>query len=243
MTHGFKKLIAFTAVGLLLTACSTKSATDGGISDPMEKLNRGIFKFNDAVDTAVMKPVAEGYRAGVPKPARVGVRNALRNLKTPQIVANNLLQGNVTAACDGMTRFLANTFFGLAGTIDVAGSEGVTYKEEDFGQTLGVWGTSTGPYVVLPLFGPSSVRDTAGMAVDIYTDPVSNVLQNTDHYVLSYTRSGISAIDKREEVLDVLADLKKNSIDYYAAMKSTYTQRRAAQISNNGENAELVDMP
>lgn len=243
MALDFKKLIAFSAVGLMLAACSTSSTTDGGISDPMEGLNRGIFKFNDVVDTAVLKPVAEGYRAGVPKPARVGVRNALRNLKTPQVVANNLLQGNVTGACDGVTRFLANTLFGLAGTIDVAGSEGVKYKEEDFGQTLGVWGAGTGPYVVLPFFGSSSVRDTAGLAVDIYADPVRIVLANTDRHVLSYTRSAISVVDKREDLLDVLADLKKNSIDYYAATKSAYTQRRAAQISNNGENADLVDMP
>ncbi len=191
----------------------------------------------------MLKPVAEGYRAGVPKPARVGVRNALRNLKSPQIVANDLLQGNVTAACDGLTRFLANTLFGLAGTIDVAGAEGVKYKEEDFGQTLGVWGAGTGPYVVLPFFGPSSVRDTAGLAVDIYSDPVRLTLENTDHYVASYTRSAISVVDRREELLDVLADLKKNSIDYYAAMKSTYVQRRIAQISNNNQNADLPDMP
>lgn len=243
MGHGFKKLIALSAVGLLLTACASKGANDSGISDPIEGVNRGIFKFNDVVDTAVLKPVAEGYRAGVPKPARVGVRNALRNLKSPQIVANDLLQGNVTAACDGLTRFLANTLFGLAGTIDVAGAEGVKYKEEDFGQTLGVWGAGTGPYVVLPFFGPSSVRDTAGLAVDIYSDPVRLTLENTDHYVASYTRSAISVVDRREELLDVLADLKKNSIDYYAAMKSTYVQRRIAQISNNNQNADLPDMP
>lgn len=243
MVSGFKTFIAFTAVGLLLTGCASTNKNGDGIADPIEKFNRGIFKFNDVVDTAVLKPVAEGYRAGVPKPARVGVRNALRNLKSPQIVANDLLQGNVTAACDGLTRFVANTLFGLAGTIDVAASEGVPYKEEDFGQTLGVWGAGTGPYVVLPLFGPSSVRDTAGLAVDLYADPVRLVLENTDHYVASYTRSTIAVIDKREELLDVVADLKKNSIDYYAATKSAYTQRRAAQISNNSENAQLPDMP
>lgn len=243
MVHGLKKFIAFTAVGLLLTACSSTNQHDGGISDPIEKFNRSIFKFNDVVDTNVMKPVAEGYRDVVPKPARVGVRNALRNLKSPQIIGNDLLQGNIVAACDGMTRFLTNTLLGLGGTIDVAGSEGVAYKEEDFGQTLGVWGAGTGPYVVLPLFGPSSVRDTAGLAVDIYADPVRIVLANTDHDALSYTRTAIAVVDKREELLGVLADLKKNSIDYYAATKSAYAQRRIAQISNEGQNAELVDMP
>lgn len=241
MVHGFKRIIAFGAVSLLLTACSTNRGE--GISDPIEGVNRGVFKFNDVVDTAVLKPVAEGYRAGVPKPARVGVRNALRNLKSPQIVANDLLQGNVVAACDGLTRFLANTLLGFGGTIDVAGAEGVKYKEEDFGQTLGVWGVGTGPYVVLPFFGPSSARDTAGLAVDLYTDPIRLVLENTDHYVASYTRSTVAVVDKREELLDVLADLKKNSIDYYAATKSAYTQRREALVSNNAQNAELPDMP
>lgn len=243
--HGFQKLMAFTAVGLFLAACSTNGTgtRQDGISDPIEGVNRGIFKFNDVVDRAVLKPVAEGYRTGVPKPARVGVRNALRNLKSPQIVANDLLQGNLTGAGDGLTRFFVNTLFGLGGTIDVAGAEGVTYKEEDFGQTLGVWGAESGPYVVLPFFGPSSVRDTAGLAVDLYTDPVRLTLENTDHYVASYTRSTIAVVDKREELLDVLADLKKNSIDYYAATKSAYTQRRDSLISNNGQNADLPDMP
>jgi phospholipid-binding lipoprotein MlaA len=242
MTHNFKKLIAFTAVGLLLTGCSTTGQNDG-VSDPIEGFNRSIFKFNDVVDTTVLKPVAEGYRAGVPKPARVGVRNALRNLKTPSLVANNLLQGNVKSACDDLTRFFTNTLLGLGGTIDVAASEGVKYKEEDFGQTLGVWGAGQGPYVVLPFFGPSSVRDTAGLAVDMYSDPVRNVLENTDHYVASYTRSTLAVVDKREELLDVVADLKKNSIDYYAAMRSTYIQRREALVSNNGQDANMPDMP
>lgn len=240
----FKKFAALTAVGVLLSACSTTNQGDG-ISDPIEGLNRGIFKFNDVVDTAVLKPVAEGYRAGVPKPARVGVRNALRNLKSPAIVANELLQGDFKGACDGTTRFLANTFFGLAGTVDVAASEGIPYRDEDFGQTLGVWGAGTGPYVVLPFFGPSSVRDTAGLAVDIYADPVRLALENSDHYVASYTRDTLAVVDKREQLLDVMKDLKKNSIDYYAAMKSTYVQRRAALVadSDSGQDSNLPDMP
>lgn len=244
MVYGLKKLVAFSAVGLLLTACASTNKNGDGIADPGEKFNRGIFKFNDAVDTAVLEPVAKGYRAGVPKPARVGVRNALRNLKSPQIIANDLLQGNFTAAGDATTRFFANTFFGLAGTIDVAGSEGVAYQDADFGQTMGVWGVKTGPYVVLPLLGPSSARDTVGTAVDIYADPVRLVLENTDHYVLSYTRTALTVVDKREALLDVVADLKKNSIDYYAATRSAYTQRRAAQIAgNHSEDTQLPDMP
>jgi len=242
MALNLKKWVVFVAVGTLLSGCSSTN-TNGDITDPIEGVNRGIFKFNDVVDTAIIKPVAEGYRAGVPKPARVGVRNVLRNLKSPTLVANDLLQGNLSSACDGVTRFFANTLFGLGGAIDVAGSEGLKYKEEDFGQTLGVWGVGTGPYLVLPLFGPSSARDTTGLAVDMYSDPVRLWLSNTDRDGISIARTVVSAIDKREELLDVLADLKKNSIDYYASVKSSYVQRRQNLVTNNGQNGDLADMP
>ncbi len=241
MAFGFKKFVVFVAVGALLSGCSTFQ--QGDVSDPLEGLNRGIFKFNDVVDTAVLKPVAEGYRAGVPKPARVGVRNALRNLKTPMLVANDLLQGNISSACDSMTRFFANTLFGLGGTIDVAGAEGVKYKEEDFGQTIGAWGAGHGPYLVLPLFGPSSLRDATGLVVDTYSDPIRLWTANTDREGLALGRIAVAGIDKREELLDVLADLKKNSIDYYTATKSAYIQHREALVTNNGQNGDLADMP
>lgn len=233
--------MAFVATAALLSACS--SVGQGDVADPAEGLNRGIFKFNDAVDTVVLKPVAEGYRAGVPKPARVGVRNVLRNLKSPTVVANDVLQGNITRAGNDMTRFFANTLFGLGGLVDVAGSEGVKYNEEDFGQTLGTWGVHNGPYLVLPFFGPSTVRDTTGLIVDTYADPVRLWMSNTDRQAEMYGRVVVASVDKREELLDALADLKKNSIDYYAATKSAYIQKRAALVSNNGEGTSLPDMP
>lgn len=241
MINGLKNIVACVAAAALLAACSTSG--NGDVSDPIESVNRGVFKFNDAVDTAVLEPVAKGYRDAVPKPARVGVRNFLRNLKAPTIVANDLLQGDVSSAGTDVTRFFANTLFGVAGLIDVAGSEGVKYKEEDFGQTLGVWGVNNGPYVVLPLFGPSTLRDTTGMIVDGYTDPVRLWLTNTDREGWYYGRVVVASVDKREELLDVLADIKKNSIDYYAAMKSSYIQRREAQIANDGGVANIPDMP
>lgn len=242
MPNNLKKLLAMSAVSLLLTACSTVTSGES-TSDPLEGVNRGIFKFNEVVDTALLTPVAQGYRTAVPQPARTGVRNALRNLKSPTVVANSLLQGDVVGACDGLTRFFANTLFGLGGTVDVASAEGLSYKEEDFGQTLGVWGLGNGPYLVLPLLGPSTLRDTTGLAVDSYSDPLRIRLSDTDRTGLNYARMGISAIDKREELLDVLADLKKNSIDYYAAVKSAYLQRREALVSNNGQNSDVADMP
>lgn len=228
-------------VGALLSGCSANN--QGEISDPFEGVNRGVFKFNDVVDTAVLKPVAEGYRASVPKPAITGIRNAIRNLKSPAIVVNSLLQGDMASAGDGAIRFFTNTLLGLGGTIDVAGAEGLVYKEEDFGQTLGVWGLNHGPYIVLPFFGPSSARDTTGFIVDNYTDPLNRWMSNTDKTGLMIGRMTVSAVSKREELLDVLADLKKNSIDLYAATKSTYIQRRETQVTNNGQNGDMPDSP
>lgn len=225
----------------LLSACS--SGPDGEIYDPAEGLNRGIFKFNNVVDEAVMEPVARGYRSAVPDPARKGVRNVLRNLKTPSILANNILQADTVGAGDTVTRFFANTLFGFGGVVDVAAKEGIPYREEDFGQTLGVWGAKPGAYIVLPLLGPSSVRDTTGLVVDSYTDPLRLWLMNTDRAGWYYGKVAVGSIDKREELLDVLADLKKNSIDYYAAVRSSYVQRREAMISGGSESQSLPDIP
>lgn len=227
----YKNIAMFFVAATLLAGCATSET--GEVSDPIEGINRGIFKFNDVVDTAVLKPVAQGYHDVVPQPARTGVRNALRNLKSPTIIANDLLQGDVKAAGDSLTRLFANTLLGLGGLVDVAGQEGVAYREEDFGQTMGVWGLGNGPYLVLPLLGPSTVRDTAGMIVDNYTDPVRLWLTNTDREEWYYAKVGIAAVDKREELLTVLEDLKKNSIDYYAATRSSYIQNREAKIHGN----------
>jgi phospholipid-binding lipoprotein MlaA len=235
-------LALLAVAAFALGACSTANQTE--ISDPLEGVNRGIFKFNDAVDTAVLEPVARGYRAGVPQPARTGVRNFLQNLKSPLVIGNNLLQADLPGAGDATTRMFANTLFGFAGLVDVAGKEGVRYQEEDFGQTLGKWGVGHGPYLVLPIFGPSSVRDTTGMIVDGYADPLRIWTRATDREAIYYTRAGVAAVDKREELLDVLADLKKNSIDYYAAMKSTYGQRRQALLNDEQTpDAQMVDIP
>ncbi len=239
----FKFLALACASVVALSACGTATGSD--IDDPAEGLNRAIFKFNDAVDEAVLEPVARGYRAGVPKPARTGVRNVLRNLESPTVVANNLLQGNLTGAGDATTRFVANTLLGFGGLVDVAGNEGVRYRDEDFGQTLGVWGVGNSPYLVLPILGPSSVRDATGMVVDGFTDPLNLWLMNTDREEWFFARVGVATIDRREELLDALADIKKNSIDHYAAIRSAYTQRRAAEITNGdgGGDSSLPDIP
>lgn len=239
LKFGLVVLLSLFSLGVL-SACASNEY--GEVADPIEGVNRGIFKFNDTVDVAVMEPVARGYRAAVPQPARTGVRNVLRNMKTPTILANNVLQADAKGFGDTLTRFFANTLFGFGGLVDVAGQEGVGYREEDFGQTLGVWGAGHGPYLVLPLFGPSSVRDTTGMLVDGYTDPVRLWLVNTDRDGWYYGRVVVASVDKREELLDVLADLKKNSVDYYAAVRSSYIQRREAMVRDR-EELDLPDIP
>ncbi len=218
-----------------LAACSTTGTGDSAeIYDPMEGFNRGVFAFNEAVDDVLIEPVARGYRYVTPQPVRTGVTNFLRNLRSPLIVANQLLQGDIGGTGEGIARFAINSTVGVVGLIDVAAMAGMPYEPEDFGQTLGVWGAGHGFYVVLPLMGPSSLRDAVGMAVDSYADPLRIYLFNTDNEGWHYARIGLSALDQRTELLDALEDLQKNSLDYYAALRSAYVQRREAQVSDQG---------
>ncbi|MES2728749.1 MAG: VacJ family lipoprotein [Pseudomonadota bacterium] len=242
----FKTVMATVAMAALLglTGCATGgNSTNGEIADPAESVNRGIFKFNDAVDSVTLKPIAQGYRAAVPKPVRTSVRNFLRNLESPVIVANQALQGDVEGTAASTMRALINTTIGIGGLFDVAAEAGIPHEDEDFGQTLAVWGLDHGAYVVLPIIGPSSVRDATGLAVDTIADPVNIWLDNTGHEDLIVARIAARAIDMREEYLDLTTDLKKNSVDYYAAMRSTYVQYRAAAVSDQSSNGATVDIP
>jgi phospholipid-binding lipoprotein MlaA len=227
---------AVCAAGLAGCASAQKAGMDDSaqqeVYDPMENMNRGVFAFNNAVDHAVMRPVAKGYRAVVPKPVRNGLRNFLNNLRSPIVFANQVLQGDVEGAGNAFARAAINTTVGVGGLFDVAGSEGLKDEPEDFGQTLAVWGVDHGPYLVIPLMGPSSLRDGTGMLVDSFADPVRLYLFNTDRERLHYIRVGLSALDQREALLDVMDDLEKNSFDYYAAMRSAYIQRREALVND-----------
>lgn len=198
------------------------------ISDPFEATNRAIFKFNNAVDDVLIHPVVKGYRFVIPQPARKGVRNVLRNLKSPTTFANQLLQGDLKGAGQVLVRAVVNTTIGIGGLFDVAGYAGIPYEPEDFGQTLAVWGVGHGPYLVVPVLGPSSTRDYVGYFVDSYADPLRWYLFNIDHEEIYYAKLGVEYLDLRESLLDVLEDLEKSSIDYYAAVRSIYYQRREA---------------
>ncbi len=214
---------------------------DEQISDPMEGLNRGTFAINEAVDKAILEPVARGYRNYTPTVLRVTTRNFLRNLRQPLVMGNELLQGDLEGFGNATARLFINTLAGFGGLFDVADMGGIPYQPEDFGQTLAVWGVGNGPYVVLPVFGPSTARDATGMLVDSFADPVRIYLFAHDLEWLHYTRIGVSAIDQREELLDVIDDLRANSFDYYAAIRSAYYQRRQALV--NDMNAEAGSMP
>ncbi|MCB9963941.1 MAG: VacJ family lipoprotein [Rhodospirillales bacterium] len=232
------------ATVLILGACSsTQHAQSYDIYDPFEDANRTVFTINDKLDKVIAKPIAKTYRVVLPEPARVGVRNVLRNLNTPVNAGNQLLQGDLSGTATDLGRALINTTAGIGGLFDVAGYLGLEYEFEDFGQTLAVWGIDNGPYFIIPLLGPSTLRDSTGRLVDAYADPLSHYLQNTHREEWLYTRWGVSLVDQRESVLDVLDDLESSSIDYYAVMRSSYIQYRAAMVRDEGGVMNHVEIP
>jgi phospholipid-binding lipoprotein MlaA len=230
MVFNINKKIAMIVLGVL---CALPAhADDNVISDPFESYNRAIFKFNDAFDQHIVLPVIKGYQAVVPKPARTGVHNALTNLKSPVTIANQILQGDFGGAGQASVRMIVNTLVGFGGLMDVAAAEGIKHEPEDFGQTLAVWGVGNGPYVVPPILPPTTLRDGTAALVDMYADPVGLWMRNTDRDGLAWGVRGASIVDARSELSQALADLRKNSIDYYATIRSAYYQRRAAEIGD-----------
>lgn len=225
------------STAIILSGCAssqTDTVAAAEANDPYEGVNRGIYAFNDAIDKAVLRPVAQGYRAAVPDPLRERVRNGLRNLKSPVVFANLMFQGEWKAATDTFIRFVFNSTFGLAGVHDVAAAAGLPYRQEDFGQTLAVHGVDEGPFIMLPLLGPSNPRDLAGRVVDWAMDPVRLYAnQQEDGDVFNLSRSVAEVIDTREALLDPIDEIEKSSLDPYAALRSLYRQRRDAQISNS----------
>ncbi len=239
----FLTLTAMLSASILVSGCaSTGSSSEAPaedmvvngevISDPFEGGNRVVMSINEGIDKAVLEPVARGYRYVAPKPVRTSVRNFLRNLKSPIIMGNELLQGDFEGFANATGRLVINTLLGVGGLFDVADMGGIAYEPEDFGQTLAVWGVGNGPYMVIPLLGPATVRDGTGMLVDTFADPVRIYMFSHDLEWLHYTRVGVGIIDAREEMLDVIDDLRRNSFDYYAAVRSAYYQRRQALVKD-----------
>jgi phospholipid-binding lipoprotein MlaA len=205
--------------------------------DPWESWNRGVYKVNDKLDRAIAKPVAQTYVRIVPHPIRTGVSNFFDNLDTPTVMINDALQGKFLAALNDLGRFLLNSTVGLAGILDPATPAGLAHNNEDFGQTLGAWGVHPGPFVELPILGPSDVRDAGGRVVDSYTNPRQYVKN-------SYVKYGLwlpSLVNTRAALLP-LDETLKHVYDPYAFVRDAYLQRRAYLVSDGKVTEEpLVD--
>lgn len=230
---------AVSASLLALAACATPPPADDPeavaefkeLNDPLEPTNRVIFDFNDTLYTHVFRPVALGYRGAVPEFARDRINDFLTNLKVPVVFVNDVLQGNFPRAGEAIERLTLNLTFGVGGIMDVATPMGVPRHDADFGQTLAVWGVGEGPYLVLPVIGPSSPRDGVGYLVDSFADPLDQYLQDNNLTWVAETRFGVTVLTVFESNVDVLDDIKRSSMDYYSAMRSAYRQRRTAQIN------------
>ena len=224
---------------LSASACVTLPPNSPRVpQDPWESWNRGVYKFNDKLDRAVVKPVAKGYVRVVPSPIRTGVTNFFANLNMTTVMFNDALQGKLLAAGTDLGRFLLNSTVGLGGILDPATPAGLAHNNNDFGLTLGHWGVHPGPFLELPLLGPSDVRDGAGEVVDTYTDPRQYIHNNYVRYGLFIPRF----IDIRASLLS-LDETLKNVYDPYAFIRDAYLQRRAYQVSDGKSAPEepLID--
>ena len=199
--------------------------------DPLEPTNRVMYKVNNVLDAALLRPAAVAYKDVLPDPAREGVHNVLTNLATPMTLANDMLSGRPRRAGTSFMRFLINTTLGGLGLFDVAAKLGYPAHSTDFGETLAIWGVPEGPYLYLPVFGPSDPRDALGEGVGIAGDPFGWVGTGTAVTALRWGRTGLSALDARSRVLGEISAVKRTALDPYATFRSLYRQHRRAQIA------------
>jgi len=199
--------------------------------DPLEPVNRTVYAFNKIADKVVLAPVAKTYQTITPKPARKGVRNFLDNLQSPVILANDLLQGKFKRAAKTTARFAINSTVGIGGLIDVAKKAGIEKHYEDLGQTLGVHGVPSGPYLVVPLLGPTSVRDFAGLVTEQTLNPAS-VARFKGRQTFGRARLALNTVDSRAQSLEQVKTIRKTAVDEYASVRSIYQQYRKAVIAD-----------
>lgn len=223
-----------------LAAEAAADEASASVRDPAEGFNRSMYGLNDGIDRAVLEPVARGYRAVTPSPLRSGVRNFLNNLRSPVILANDLLQGEFHRAGQTASRFGINTTIGFFGLFDAAEDMGIERHDEDFGQTLAVWGVGAGPYLYLPLLGPTTVRDGAGRIVDFALDPFTwSKFDGDDEF--RATRVIVGGVSAREDLLDPIDSIRATSLDPYVTIRSTYALSRESAIRNGLQDVQ--DLP
>jgi phospholipid-binding lipoprotein MlaA len=232
------KVLSLALSAALLAGCAQVPPDAGqNPEDPWETFNRNMWAFNQGLDV-VVKPVTEGYRFIVPKPAREGVSNFFDNLLEPGNAVNNLLQGKVSGTLTSVFRFLLNSTIGVAGIFDVATWVGMERQPEDFGQTLGVWGVGPGPYLVLPVLGPSSPRDIWRWPVQAALNPMTYILWDEEWY----WETGylvVDGLDTRSRMMDDgLDDMLENTLDSYTAVRTAYRQMRRNQVSDGQQTGE-----
>jgi phospholipid-binding lipoprotein MlaA len=229
-------LSVLLVIGCAVSGCAAPGATDAGFNDPLEDTNRAIFRFNQGVDETVLVPVAKTYRTVLPPPVRQSVHDFLQNLGEPVVFAHDVLQGQLGLAANTVGRFAINTTLGVGGLFDPATQIGLPYHTNDLGITLATWGFPEGPYIMVPVLGPSNPRDLIGQVGDSYADPGNRVASAYHFMWASFARAAASGIDERSRNIENLADIERTSLDYYATIRSLYRQRRAAQIRHEPEN-------
>ncbi len=233
--HKVKFVLIVAMCSFTLFGCATPNN-----KDPLESLNRGIYKFNEVADKAIIKPVALSYKAVTPSPVRNAFSNFFNNLGSIASAANNLLQLKFANAFTETGKFIINSTFGLAGFIDVAGMDKVESHKEDFGQTLGYWGVGNGPYLVLPLLGPSNLRDAAGFSFDtVMLDPITYT-RNINQIRLSNQLRAGQILDKRTRLLAATDLIDDASLDPYAFTRDAYLQKRASLVQDGLVPKEFI---
>jgi phospholipid-binding lipoprotein MlaA len=230
-----KSLMVLIAVALV-AGCASLPSGKPDPGDPWERFNRASFKFNDALDRAVLRPTARAYVKVMPRLVRTGVSNVFANLETVTTLVNDTLQGKMRAAGQDSARLLLNTTLGLGGLFDPASAAGIEKNDEDFGQTLGAWGMQSGPYVMIPFLGPSTVRDTVGRVPDRFTDPSHYLEDDSTRFALT----AVEIIDLRAGLLEFDDDLAQ-SFDRYAFVRNVWMQRREYKVKDGNVEDPAFD--
>ena len=249
-TNRLLKLLPLMAIsGLLLAGCATVPTDPAAraefkrLNDPLEPTNRAIFGFNEFLDKVLIRPLAEVYHFILPNFVEERITMVIRNLGEPLTFVNDVLQGEDKRARVTFGRFITNSTVGVAGIFDVATDAGLPRHSEDFGQTFGVWGIGEGPYLVLPILGPSTVRDGFGTAADTFGDPVTIGIDKANVSGLAIGKLGISGLDARARNLEMVDQLRRESLDYYATLRSAYRQNRRSEILNGAAPDEENTAP